>query len=94
MDFRERNAINNGLDTGMSRAMELVLTPLIFTAGGYLLDRWLTTGPIFAIVLGVLALIGVSYMTWFRYEMEMREHDKQGVWGPRDKEGSSLQEIS
>ncbi|MGK2957090.1 MAG: AtpZ/AtpI family protein [Acidimicrobiales bacterium] len=104
MDFRERSELNNGLDTGMSRAMELVFTPLIFAGAGVLLDRWLGTGPIFAIVLGVLALIGVSYMTWLRYEMEMREHDRRGVWTPRnqmtsdkaphDRASSALQDVS
>lgn len=83
MDLRERRDLNNGLDTGMSRAMELVLTPLLFAGAGILLDRWLDTSPIFAVVLGVLALIGVSYMTWFRYEMEMREHDRSGPWATR-----------
>ncbi len=83
MDLRERRDLNNGLDTGMSRAMELVVTPLLFAGAGIMLDRWLDTSPVFAVVLGVLALIGVSYMTWFRYEMEMREHDRSGPWATR-----------
>ncbi|MGC1512112.1 MAG: AtpZ/AtpI family protein [Acidimicrobiales bacterium] len=94
MDLRERRDLNNGLDTGMSRAMELVLTPLLFAGAGIMLDRWLDTSPVFAVVLGVLALIGVSYMTWFRYEMEMREHDRSGPWATRAARTSPGSDVS
>ncbi len=83
VDLRERRDLNMGLDTGLTRAMELVLTPLIFAGAGILIDRRLDSSPLFAIVLGVLALVGVSYMTWFRYETEMREHDRRGPWASR-----------
>lgn len=80
MDLRERRDLNKGLDTGLSRAMELVLTPLIFVVIGVFIDRRFETAPVFAIALGLLALIGVSYMTWFRYEAEMREHERNAPW--------------
>ena len=80
MDLRERRALNNGFGEALSRAFELAATPAIFAGLGWLVDRKLGTSPLFLIVLFLFAIAGVGYMTWFKYEQEMKEHEAEAVW--------------
>jgi Flp pilus assembly protein TadB len=78
--------VQNGFGDGLAKAFELVLTPTIFGLAGFGLDRWLGLTPLFTIVLTVWALIVVSYMTWFRYEAEMRRVEEGAVWARTRRE--------
>jgi Flp pilus assembly protein TadB len=78
--------VQNGFSDGLAKAFELVLTPTIFGLAGFGLDRWLGLTPLFTIVLTVWALIVVSYMTWFRYEAEMRRVEEGAVWARTRRE--------
>jgi F0F1-type ATP synthase assembly protein I len=40
-----KNKIFFGTDDAFSRSVEIVVTPVIFAAIGWLIDRWLETGP-------------------------------------------------
>ena len=80
MDLRERRELNNGFGEALSRAFELAATPAIFAGLGWLLDRALGTSPLFLIVFFLFAIAGVGYMTWFKYEQEMKEHEAEAVW--------------
>ncbi len=64
-----------GLDDGLSRAIELVVTPLVFAAIGWVLDGLIGIRPALTITLGVWALIGVAVSTWYTYDAEMRRHE-------------------
>ena len=77
MDLRERREISNGVGDGFARAFEMALTPAVFGVLGFLLDRWLGTLPWFTVVFTAAALAGTVYMTWFRYDLEMREHERR-----------------
>ena len=44
-NLREKRELYNGFGNALSRAFELVVTPLIFGLGGHLLDGALGTGP-------------------------------------------------
>jgi F0F1-type ATP synthase assembly protein I len=83
VDLRERQQLNKGFGDGLARAFELAVTPAIFTGLGWLLDRALGTQPLFMILLFFFAIAGVGYMTWFRYENEMREAEADAVWNRR-----------
>jgi F0F1-type ATP synthase assembly protein I len=83
VDLRERRELNNGFGDALSRAFELAATPAIFAGLGWLIDRQVGTSPLFLLILFFLAIIGVGYMTWFRYEEEMREHEADAVWSRR-----------
>lgn len=85
MDLRERRELNNGFGEALSRAFELAATPAIFAGLGWLLDRWLGTSPLFLIVLFLFAVAGVGYMTWFKYEEEMKQHEADAVWNRKQK---------
>ena len=69
----------------MSRAFELAATPAVFAGLGWLLDRQLGTGPLFLIVAFFFAVAGVGYMTWRRYEDEMRRQEADAVWNRRSR---------
>jgi Flp pilus assembly protein TadB len=78
--------VQNGFGDGLAKAFELVLTPAILGLAGFGLDRWLGLTPLFTIVLTLWALAVVSYMTWFRYEAEMRRMEEGAVWArPRQE---------
>lgn len=60
----------------MSRAFEIVVTPTLFGLGGWLLDGWWGTSPIFTVVLAVWGVVGVFAKLWFGYNHEMRQHEE------------------
>jgi F0F1-type ATP synthase assembly protein I len=61
VDLGQRRELNNGFGDTLSRAFELVITPMVFGFLGYLVDGWLGTRPLFMLVLFLLAL---SYLVW------------------------------
>lgn len=61
----------------MARAVELALTPAIMGFLGSLLDRWLGTWPVFAIVFFVFTLGYVIWKMFVQYERDMREHESK-----------------
>ncbi len=61
-------------DDGLVRAVELVVTPLLFAGAGLLADRWLGTMPVLTVLFGVLALVGKVLAEWYRYGAQMDRH--------------------
>jgi hypothetical protein len=61
----------------MARAIEIVVTPLIFGGIGFLLDGWLDTRPAFTIGLGVFGVVGIFAKLWLGYDHEMRRHEAE-----------------
>ena len=74
-DLATRRQINRGYDDGMARAIEIVVTPLIFGGIGFLLDGWLDTRPAFTIGLGIFGVVGIFAKLWLGYDREMRRHE-------------------
>ena len=71
MDLRARRDLYNGFGNSLARAFELAVTPLIFALPGWGLDRWLGTGPIFALLFGLFGLAGVVAKTYYEYAARM-----------------------
>jgi hypothetical protein len=63
-----------------ARGIELVVTPVLFGAMGWLLDSWLGTTPWLAIALGTFALLGTIAKIWFTYDAQMRELETTSGW--------------
>ena len=80
MDLRDKRELYNGFGDTLARAVELVLTPLLFGFGGHLLDGWLGTGAVFTAVLATLALAGTSIRMYFGYEVAMKAHEAKAPW--------------
>jgi F0F1-type ATP synthase assembly protein I len=62
---------------GFTKAVEFVATPLLFGVGGYFLDRWVGTSPVFTVILFVWALAVTVGMAVRDYNAKMRvEEDR------------------
>jgi hypothetical protein len=79
----DRRDLYNGFGDGLARAFEFAVTPVIFGAMGYGLDRWLGIFPLLTITLLLFALTGQFVMMWIRYDAEMRAHEAGAVWNRR-----------
>ena len=80
----DKRAMNQGFGDGMSRAFELVATPMVFGGLGYLIDRVAGTTPVLTIVLGLFGLVGTFVRAWYGYDAEMRSIEQRGRWN-RDR---------
>ncbi len=80
MDVRERQALNDGFGGAMARAIELVMTPALFAAMGYGLDRLLGLHLVLTWVFGGLALAGMFLRMYYGYEADMRRHEAEASW--------------
>lgn len=76
----DRRDLYNGFGDGLARAFEFAVTPIIFLAMGYGLDRWLGLFPLFTIALLIFSLTGQFLMMWIRYDAEMKAHEADAVW--------------
>lgn len=84
-DLASRRQLNRGYSDGLSRAVEIVATPLLFGYVGYLLDGWAGIRPVLTIVLATLGVSGVFVKLWLGYDREMREHEAGAVWARRQR---------
>jgi F0F1-type ATP synthase assembly protein I len=74
---KQRNSTKrSGPNDGIGRGMEFAVMVLLFLGGGYLLDRWLGTKPIFMIVLTLLAIIGQFANLYYNYDARMKELER------------------
>lgn len=71
----DRRELNNGFGNALSKAVELVLTPLVFAFIGHLIDARFGTGMVFAIGLGVFTLGYVSWKFYVGYDANMRAEE-------------------
>ncbi|HEV3352969.1 MAG TPA: AtpZ/AtpI family protein [Acidimicrobiales bacterium] len=65
----------NAVADGFAKAVEFVVTPLLFGVGGYFLDRWLGTSPVFTVILFVWALTVTVGMAVRDYNAKMRAEE-------------------
>jgi len=75
VEQQARRELNNGFGDAMARAVEIVLTPVIMGFFGWLLDRWLGTWPVFALIFFVFTIGYVIWKMFVRYDEEMRRHE-------------------
>jgi F0F1-type ATP synthase assembly protein I len=68
---------------GFTRAVELAITPVIFGALGYGLDKWLGTMPIFLTVFFLLAIVGMLLRTWYGYAYRMQALEQAQPWSTK-----------
>lgn len=79
-DLRAKQQLNRGYSDGMARGMEIVLTPLMFGAMGWLLDAWLGTGPVLALLLGTFGVIGIFVKLKLGYDQKMLVEEAGKPW--------------
>jgi hypothetical protein len=76
----ERRRLYNGAGETFSRAVEFVATPAIFGYGGHLIDVRTGTTPLFTLLLGVLAVVGMFVRFFLAYSQAMDAEDAKGAW--------------
>ena len=81
MDLRDRRELSSGFGEALERAVELVVTPMIFGFFGFLLDRRLGTRPAFMLVLFLFVLGYVVWKHYVRYGARMNEHQRRLTGG-------------
>ncbi|HEV3227422.1 MAG TPA: AtpZ/AtpI family protein [Acidimicrobiales bacterium] len=74
MDLRDRRELNNGFGNALARAVELVVTPMIFGFFGYLLDGRLGTRPCFMLLFFAFVL---GYSIWKQYALYSTAMDRE-----------------
>ena len=80
VELRERQATWQGFSDALAMAVEFVATPLLFALFGYWLDRVFGTGPVLAITIGLLGLVGVVLRTYYWYQANMSREQEGKPW--------------
>ena len=89
-DLAARRQLNRGFNDGLTRAVEIVGTPLLLGYVGFLLDGWLGIRPALTLVLGLVGISGIFVKLWLGYDREMRKHEAEAVWArPQPADGDA-----
>jgi hypothetical protein len=80
--------LNRGYHDGLTRALEIVITPLLFGYFGSLIDGWLGTRPGFTLGLAGFAVAGLFVKLWVTYDQAMRRHEA-ALLGSRGRPGAA-----
>jgi F0F1-type ATP synthase assembly protein I len=74
-DLATKRKINKGFSDGFTRAVEIVVAPVLLGFLGSLIDGWLGTRPAFTIGLAVFGVCGVVAKLWLGYDREMKAEE-------------------
>ena len=80
---RDQRATWEGFSNALARAVELVGTTLVFVLGGLWIDGRLGTKPLFAVVLGAVAVIGLAVISYYRYMADVAREEEGKPWKTR-----------
>jgi hypothetical protein len=79
-DLKGRQELYNGFGNSLSRAIELVMTPLLFGLLGLLLDHVFGITPVLTIAMVLFAIAGLAVRMYYGYSEEMRAHEANAPW--------------
>lgn len=82
----DKGELYRNFGDGFTRAFELAVTPVVFGAMGYGLDRWLGIVPIFTTLLVLAAVIGLLLRTWYGYVNRMEALEQAGPWAQQTRQ--------
>ena len=77
---RDQRATWEGFSNALGRAVELVGTTLIFVLVGLWLDGRFGTKPVLTVTLGLLAVVGLGVIAYYRYNAEMAREEEGKPW--------------
>ena len=80
VELREHQATWQGFGDALAMAVEFAATPLLFALFGYWLDRVFGTGPVLAITIGLVGLVGVVLRTYYWYQANMSREEEGKPW--------------
>jgi F0F1-type ATP synthase assembly protein I len=79
-DLRAKQQLNRGYSDGLARGMEVVATPLLLGTLGWLLDGWIGTSPILALVFGSFGAAGIFVKLKLGYDKQMDQAEAGKPW--------------
>jgi hypothetical protein len=73
-------------DDALGMAIEIAVIMAVFTGGGFALDQWVGTLPVFMIVGSVLGAVGLFIKHKYRYDVKMDalEAERLAIIGARN----------
>ena len=74
-DLATRRKINKGFSDGFTRAVEIVVTPVLLGFLGAGVDGWLGTRPAFTLALAIFGVCGIVAKLWLGYDREMKAEE-------------------
>jgi F0F1-type ATP synthase assembly protein I len=80
VELEDRQATWQGFSDALAMAVEFVATPLLVALFGFWLDRLFGVGPVLAIVLGLIGLVGVVLRTYYWYQADMAREEEGKPW--------------
>ena len=80
MEFRERETQWLGFERALAQSVEIVVTPLLFALFGHWLDGRFGTGPVLAIVFGLVGVVAISLRSYLWYRASMDREEKGKPW--------------
>ena len=79
MNQRDQRELMSGFGDGLARAFELAVTPLIFGAIGWFLDRRFGTQPLFLLIAFFAAIVGIGVREWAAYDAAMKVEEQRRI---------------
>ena len=77
----DRRATWQGVGDGLTQALEMSVTPVLFALLGLFLDRRVGTVPLFAVGFSVLAMVGVFVKAYYVYRFKSEQEEEARSWG-------------
>lgn len=82
-DLRTRQDLNRGFSEAFGRGVDLALTPVVFGALGWLIDRMAGTSPVFTIVVATIGVLGTALKIKLGYDKDMSAFEDTPATRPR-----------
>jgi hypothetical protein len=76
-DLATKRKINKGFSDGFTRAVEIVVTPVLLGFVGAAVDGWLGSRPAFTLGLAIFGVCGIVTKLWLGYDREMKAEEAQ-----------------
>ena len=74
-DLATKRKINKGFNDGFTRAVEIVVAPVLLGFLGAVVDGWLGTRPLFTLGLATFGVCGIVAKLWLGYDREMKAEE-------------------
>lgn len=82
-DSSDRQEMWQGFGDGLASAVEMAVTPIIFTLIGLWIDGRLGTTPVFAVALALFAMIGSFVKAYYVYVYKSQQEEAKRKWPQR-----------
>ena len=79
-ESRDQGRTWEGFSDALARAVEYVGVTVIFVLGGLWLDSKAGTRPLFTVVLGLVAIVGLSISAYYRYQADIAREEEGKPW--------------